>query len=346
MAQSFSPRESPTLKKYRELLGVTATASSSELKKAYHQRAFLYHPDRNSDLSAPDHFQKIKEAYEALSDPAAIESLTRDHFKEHLFDVCIEGMRISFGAFFGYRVFISGTEVMSREQRIGEDPGPDLPTAGTDVYIEEDRSILDDPAFDSIEVVYAGRFSSEDEDRLLSQGRTTMHEHLPWVLLNNKGILEFLDGNYLRALKCYEDLNGRIQNNIIFMYREALCHILLAFQNPQKTFWGNRKPNKSGISKGVQLLRKCIRIGESRPVGRQQCLVIRKLLADTLEKVGHKRTALKIWKEIHKSHPKSIEAALKSGNKAEASALLKKKKARIPSHSVHRALLKGRSIEQ
>ncbi len=339
MTTRFSARESPTLKKYRELLGVTSGASASELKKAYHQMAFLYHPDRNSEPWAVLHFQKIKEAYEVLSDPTHAENLRREHFKEKLFDVCLDGLKISFGAFFGYRVFLSDHEESSRST---SDKSMEVSVPGEKIYIEEDRSILDDAAFDSIEVVYAGRFASSEEADLLTQGRKLDHQNLPWVLLNNQGILEFLDENYDKSLKCYKQLNQRIQNNIIFMYREALCHLLLAFQNPERTFLGKSRPKKSEIQIAVQLLKKCIFIGNTRPVGRQHCWVIRKLLADTLEKLGHTRSARKLWEDIYKQQPKSIEAALKSGHPEVAETLLRKKQNRIAPTAVHRALLKGR----
>lgn len=53
--------------KYYDSLGVSATASETELKKAYRGMALKYHPDRNPD--AGDRFKEISHAYEILSDP-------------------------------------------------------------------------------------------------------------------------------------------------------------------------------------------------------------------------------------------------------------------------------------
>lgn len=52
-----------------EVLGLTRTASSDEIKKAYRRLAMKYHPDRNKDdQDAEAKFKEAKEAYEILSD--------------------------------------------------------------------------------------------------------------------------------------------------------------------------------------------------------------------------------------------------------------------------------------
>ncbi|MFV0604732.1 MAG: molecular chaperone DnaJ [Niabella sp.] len=54
---------------YYEILGVTKTAGSDEIKKAYRKVAMQYHPDRNpGDKAAEDKFKEAAEAYEILSD--------------------------------------------------------------------------------------------------------------------------------------------------------------------------------------------------------------------------------------------------------------------------------------
>lgn len=50
-------------------LGVQKTATAEEIKKAYRNLAFKYHPDRNQgDPSAEEKFKKINEAYSVLGD--------------------------------------------------------------------------------------------------------------------------------------------------------------------------------------------------------------------------------------------------------------------------------------
>ena len=56
---------------YYEILGVSRSASASDIKKAYRELAKKYHPDRNPNdrAQAEAKFKKINEAYEVLSNP-------------------------------------------------------------------------------------------------------------------------------------------------------------------------------------------------------------------------------------------------------------------------------------
>ncbi len=111
--------ESPTVRSYRELLGVRQGAGPEELKKAYHRMALLYHPDRNLGPGAAEEFQKVRDAYEALKDPVYIRSMNESHLRERLFNNVIEGLNISFGSFFGYRMFAPYCSRAERRLRLG-----------------------------------------------------------------------------------------------------------------------------------------------------------------------------------------------------------------------------------
>ncbi len=55
---------------YYEILGVTSKASPTEIRAAYKQLAFKYHPDRNPGFpEAEEIFKRVNEAYHVLSDP-------------------------------------------------------------------------------------------------------------------------------------------------------------------------------------------------------------------------------------------------------------------------------------
>lgn len=57
-------------KDYYQILGLSPSASSDEIKRAYRRLALKYHPDHNPKRrSAEERFKLLQQAYETLSDP-------------------------------------------------------------------------------------------------------------------------------------------------------------------------------------------------------------------------------------------------------------------------------------
>ncbi|ONI10088.1 hypothetical protein PRUPE_4G026200 [Prunus persica] len=56
-----------------DLLGVTQSANSSEIKKAYYKLSLKHHPDKNPDPESKKLFVKVANAYEILKDEATRE---------------------------------------------------------------------------------------------------------------------------------------------------------------------------------------------------------------------------------------------------------------------------------
>ena len=56
------------MKDYYAILGVSTSASESEIKKAFRKLAVRYHPDKNASAEAKPRFLEINEAYDVLGD--------------------------------------------------------------------------------------------------------------------------------------------------------------------------------------------------------------------------------------------------------------------------------------
>ena len=57
-------------KDYNEVLGVSKTATDSEIKSAFRKLAKKYHPDVSTEENAEEKFKECQEAYAVLSDPS------------------------------------------------------------------------------------------------------------------------------------------------------------------------------------------------------------------------------------------------------------------------------------
>jgi tetratricopeptide (TPR) repeat protein len=309
--------ESPVIKTCRELLGVASQATADELKKAYRHLAQVYHPDKNDTPWSAAVFLRIKEAYQILSDPQEIERLNAKYLNQQCLQVCVEGLNLNFGSFFGHRFFTqANTPYVTPDRQIGtggvEYTFEDA-YQGEDAYpaLEGSRSILDDPSFDFAEVVFAGEMSDGDEHCLAQAFREKDFSVLPWYVINNEGIVHFLERHYADALDRYDVLVRRIGNNIVFLYRLGICHAIVAFQHKTQSLIRGEVPDPDHINRAIRCFTQAIRLGEERRYTPQKCLSIRKTLADLYEKLDRTRHARRLWSQILEMEPRSREARYK-----------------------------------
>jgi DnaJ-class molecular chaperone len=86
-------------KDYYKILGLSKSATTEDIKKAYRKLALQYHPDRGGGKEAESKFKEVNEAYQILSDPQKRQAY--DQFG----DAAFRGGRPGAGGFGGFEGF-------------------------------------------------------------------------------------------------------------------------------------------------------------------------------------------------------------------------------------------------
>ena len=128
---------------YYDILGLSKSASDSEIKSSYRKLAMKYHPDRNpGDKKAEEKFKEISESYEILKDPQ--KKAAYDQYGHAAFSQGASG-----GASGGFSGFGSGGFSDIFEDMFGMGGGSERRSASTGSDLRYDLSV-------SLEQAYSG----------------------------------------------------------------------------------------------------------------------------------------------------------------------------------------------
>ena len=128
---------------YYDILGLSKSASESEIKSSYRKLAMKYHPDRNpGDKKAEDKFKEMSEYYDILKDPQ--KKAAYDQYGHAAFSQGTSG-----GASGGFSGFGSGGFSDIFEDMFGMGGGSERRSASTGSDLRYDLSV-------SLEQAYSG----------------------------------------------------------------------------------------------------------------------------------------------------------------------------------------------
>ena len=322
-ARSLVP---PKLRYYYELLKLNIGASDDSIKRAWRDLARAYHPDRNpDDPNAARRFQDIQTAYEILSDAERVKAIQIEFYESLSGKIQLGDRVLDIGSFFGLRSFRESYDTTYRNSKPVALLDTTLPfqsidpekMANADYWLttlsyEEETSILDDPAWDMVEIMLGGRYSKEIYRKAMdAYSRAGMDglEETPWYEKNLEGFYAFIDRDFVAAARIYSDICAMIPNNIIFLYRHGLAMEAFACCPPELGGPKTTRSKKDLLLKAAARYREALDIVVRRDgMEMMKCVAIRKALADCLEHAGKLRNARRVWKEILELRPDSVEA--------------------------------------
>lgn len=87
------------MKDHYAALGLNSAATLADIKKAFRQKAALYHPDRNAAADAAQRFREVQEAFDVLSDDSKRQAYD-DNRRRGLLDSPIDTAREIWNGYF------------------------------------------------------------------------------------------------------------------------------------------------------------------------------------------------------------------------------------------------------
>lgn len=99
MSATMRFHESRCMKDHYAALGLNSAATLADIKKAFRQKAALYHPDRNPAVDAALRFREVQEAYDTLSDDSKRQAYD-DNRRRGLLDSPIDTAREIWNTYF------------------------------------------------------------------------------------------------------------------------------------------------------------------------------------------------------------------------------------------------------
>ncbi|KAF7290559.1 J domain-containing protein [Mycena indigotica] len=148
--RKIGTQERPLETGYYDILGLTPTATTEDVKKAYRRMAIKHHPDKNpDDPHAEERFKEIAIAYQTLSDPELRRKYNEYGPKESAPEGGFVDPEEVFGAIFGGDAFIPiiGTISLARDmktalQEADEAEQEEQERAGTRILDAKGRPVL------------------------------------------------------------------------------------------------------------------------------------------------------------------------------------------------------------